>query len=94
MLATHGEAYLQTPDQDLPLFVRLSLDVWAACLVVAALVILVAAKLARLACAKLGDALAHRVSIANSKGGAASYSSLPHTNGAEAVINGAHVQSS
>ncbi|EIE24827.1 UDP-Glycosyltransferase/glycogen phosphorylase [Coccomyxa subellipsoidea C-169] len=93
-LATHGEAYLQTPDQDLSLFVRLSLDVWAACLVVIALVILVAAKLARLACAKLDDALIHRVSIANSKGGAASYSSLPHTDGAETVINGAHVQSS
>ena len=67
MLATGGEAYLHTPEESLPLFVRLSLDVWAACLGAAAVLVYTAFLLARLAIAKLGDALARRATIANSK---------------------------
>ena len=47
-LATGGEAYLRTPEQDLPLFVLWSLDVWAIFLVSAALVIYIFSKLTQL----------------------------------------------
>ncbi len=57
VLATGGEAYLRTPDDDLPLLVRLSLDVWAACLGAAAVLVYAAFLLARLLLAKLGAAL-------------------------------------
>ncbi len=57
VLATGGEAYLRTPDDDLPLLVRLSLDVWAACLGAAAVLVYGAFLLTRLLLAKLGAAL-------------------------------------
>ncbi len=65
VLATRGEAYLRTPEEDLSPFVRLSLDVWAACLGSVALVIYATLKLARLACAKFDAALARSVALAN-----------------------------
>jgi len=39
VLATKGEAYLRTPDEDMPLFVRLSLDVLAVVLAAAGLLL-------------------------------------------------------
>ncbi|BDA49336.1 UDP-glucuronosyltransferase 2A1 [Coccomyxa sp. Obi] len=57
VLATGGEAYLRTPDDDLPLVVRLSLDVWAACLGAAAVLVYTTFLLARLVFAKFGAAL-------------------------------------
>ena len=60
VLATGGEAYLRTPDDDLPLLVRLSLDVWAACLGAAAVLVCATFLFARLALAKLGAVLSAR----------------------------------
>ncbi|CAL8464217.1 g3752 [Coccomyxa elongata] len=60
VLATGGETYLRTPDDDLPLLVRLSLDVWAACLGVAAVLVYAAFLLTRLLLANLGAALSAR----------------------------------
>ena len=77
MLATGGEAYLHTPEESLPLFVRLSLDVWAACLGAAAVLVYTAFLLARLASIKLADALARRATIANSN--ASCGSTAPHS---------------
>lgn len=65
VLATGGEAYLRTPEQDLPFFVRHSLDLWAACLAAAAVLVYVAFLLARLAHNKLGTALVKCTAIAN-----------------------------
>ncbi len=53
VLATGGEAYLRTPDEDLPHFVRLSLDVWAVALGAIALVLYAAVKLLQLLCCGL-----------------------------------------
>ena len=57
VLATGGEAYLRTPDDDLPLLVRLSLDVWAACLGGAAILLFAALKAVQLAACKLSNAI-------------------------------------
>ncbi len=65
MLATGGEAYLHPIEQDLPLFVRLSLDVWAATLAAAALLLYIAVKAAQLAVAQLSAAFEKRVVLAN-----------------------------
>lgn len=65
VLATGGEAYLRTPEQDLPLVVRYSLDIWAACIGVAAVAVLAAFVLARLAFYRFGGALVKCAAIAN-----------------------------
>jgi glucuronosyltransferase len=56
VLATRGEAYLRTPDDDLPLLVRLSVDVWAACLGAFAILSYIAATAVCAAAHKLGRA--------------------------------------
>lgn len=82
VLATGGEAYLRTPEESLPLFVRLSLDVWAACLGAAAVVIYIALILAQLASAKLGNVITGRfVTLANSSSCSGGISGAPHSNG-------------
>ncbi|BDA49333.1 UDP-glucuronosyltransferase 2A1 [Coccomyxa sp. Obi] len=65
VLATGGEAYLRTPNQDLPFIVRYSLDIWAACLGAAAILVYAAFLLARLALNKFGAALVKCTAIAN-----------------------------
>ncbi len=57
MLATGGEAYLRTPDDELPLIVRLSLDVWAVTLAAAAVLLYVAIKALQLVAVTLRAAL-------------------------------------
>lgn len=59
VLATDGEAYLRTPDEDLPLFVRLSLDVWATCLGAAAVLLYTAFALLKAACNSLAGGLSN-----------------------------------
>ena len=59
VLATGGEAYLRTPDEDLPLIVRLSLDVWAACLGTAAVLLYAAFALLKAACNILAGGLSN-----------------------------------
>lgn len=82
VLATGGEAYLRTPEESLPLFVRLSLDIWAACLGAAAVVIYIALILAQLASAKLGNVITARfVTLANSSSCSGVSSGAPHSNG-------------
>jgi glucuronosyltransferase len=57
VLATGGEAYLRTPDDELPLIVRLSLDVWAVTLAAAAVLLYVAIKALQLVAVTLRAAL-------------------------------------
>lgn len=65
VLATGGEAYLHPIEQDLSLFVQLSLDVWAATLAAAALLLYTLLKAAQLAFAKLSAAFEQQVVLAN-----------------------------
>lgn len=58
VLATGGDAYLHTPDQDLPLYVRLSLDMWAIVLAAAAVLLYTALKAVQLAAATISTAMA------------------------------------
>lgn len=64
-LATGGEAYLRTPDDELPLFVRLSLDVWAVTLAAAAALLHIAIKALQLVALKLRAALTTKGSKKN-----------------------------
>ena len=66
-LVTGGEAYLRTPDADLPLLVRHSVDVWTACLGAAAVLVYGAFLLARLALTTIDAALARSVTLANAQ---------------------------
>lgn len=64
-LATGGEAYLRTPEQDLSFIVKSSMDVWAACLSVAAMSLYAALLFARWAYNRFGGALVKCAAIAN-----------------------------